>query len=283
VRELRFLVCYTRRIMKRRRGWWAAVLAMMTIVPTLASHTLASKVLLYPPAPLDEIAPAKRVFLADEAGAIETVRATVDEVPRAIILKFYGNAAQASADVVDDAARFGPNVEVWGVNYPGYGKSEGAARLEGVARAADVAYREARKRAPKAGIYVMGTSMGTTAALHLAATQVLSGLLLLNPPPLQELVRGEYGWWNLWLLAGPISFGVPAALDSVQNAQKTTCPVVVLSAERDTLVPLAYQQRVVDVLRSRKTHIVAPGIDHNDAIPEASWKAAMTALRGFGW
>jgi hypothetical protein len=55
--------------------------------------------------------------------------------------------------------------------------------------------------------------------VHLAANGRLRGLFLQNPPPLAQLIRGRYGWWNLWLLAGPIAWGVPCSLDTLANAR----------------------------------------------------------------
>lgn len=260
-----------------------------------ACAPITSRVLLYPQGGELDLDGAERVMLAHEDGAIETIRAKSPgaqrEAARAIVLRFYGNADRADRWVRGEADGFGAwPVEVWGVNYPSFGRSEGGLSLAGVARAADVAFAEAAKRGLP--IFAMGTSMGTTAALHLASSASaassadhtkLRGLFLQNPPPLAQLIRGRYGWWNLWLLAGPISWGVPSSLDSLANARRADVPVVLISSERDEVVPFAYQTEVYDAYAGPKERIVVPGIGHNDPVPDEVWARVRAALRKQGW
>jgi pimeloyl-ACP methyl ester carboxylesterase len=247
---------------------------------------LTSRLLLFPSNDERSLDGAERVMIADPHGAIETIRAkspAASATPaRAIVLRFYGNADRADAWVHGEALSFGDwPVEVWGVNYPGFGLSEGSASLAGVARAADVAFVEAEKRGLP--IFAMGTSMGTAAALHLGTKGNLRGMFLHNPPPLPELIRGRYGWWNLWLLAGPISWSVPSSLDSLANARVTTAPALVVSSAEDELVPFAYQTKVFDACAGAKERIVVAGAQHNDPIPPAAWNDIHAALRRMGW
>ncbi|MEO7092218.1 MAG: hypothetical protein ABI175_03135 [Polyangiales bacterium] len=247
---------------------------------------LTSRVLLFPShddRPLDG---AERVMIPDAEGAIETIRAkspAVGSTPaRAIVLRFYGNADRADEWPAREAASFSDwPVEVWGVNYPGFGRSEGSVSLDGVARAADVAFAEAEKRGLP--VFAMGTSMGTTAALHLGMKGNLRGVFLQNPPPLPELIRGRYGWWNLWLLAGPVSWSIPSSLDSLENARLTTVPTLVVSSAEDEVVPFSYQTAVYEACAGPKERIVVAGARHNDAIPPATWDDIRTALTRLGW
>jgi pimeloyl-ACP methyl ester carboxylesterase len=247
---------------------------------------LTSRLVLF--ASRDELAigNAERVMVADPAGSIETIRARSPGAARqalsAIVLRFYGNADRADQHAAGDAELFGDwPVEVWGVNYPGFGRSEGTASLTGVARAADVALAEAEKRGLP--VYSMGTSMGTTAALHLSARGRIRGLLLENPPPLAQLIRGRYGWWNLWLLAGPISWGVPSSLDSLGNARAATVPLLMLSSELDEVVPFSYQTELFDAYQGRKERIVMTGARHNSAWSPQLREQVRTALQQQGW
>jgi pimeloyl-ACP methyl ester carboxylesterase len=153
------------------------------------------------------------------------------------------------------------------VNYRGYGGSEGSATLSRVAESATIAYDALAKEAKGRPIYAFGTSMGTTAALHLSAEREIAGLLLVNPPPLRRLVLEEHGWWNLYLLALPTALGVPRALDSEENARRTHAPAVFVSAEDDGVVPLGYQGRVVAAYAGPKEVISVPHAGHNDQPP----------------
>jgi uncharacterized protein len=269
--------CATPKERMRKRNRLFLVLGIAELVALSACAPLSSRLLLFPPAPVDDAAPAQRVMIAHPEGAIETIRA-VNPGAKAVVLRFYGNGAQATgADVFAEAQTFGAwPIELWGVNYPGYGKSDGGASLAGVARAAEIAFDEAQHRGLP--IYVLGTSMGTVAALHVARVRAVSGLLLINPPPLRQLILGRYGWWNLWLGAGPVALGVPSSLDSVENAQSIKCSTVVITSEQDSVVPVTYQDRVFQALAGKKQRFTVPGADHNDAVPAETWNAAVRAF-----
>lgn len=247
---------------------------------------LTNRMLLFPSKDGRAVGAAERVMIASAGGAIETIRAkspSATTTPaRAIVLRFYGNADRADEWPAREAAAFGDSpVEVWGVNYPGFGKSEGNASLDGVARAADVAFAEADKRGLP--IYAMGTSMGTTAALHLGKSGKLRGIFLQNPPPLRQLIRGRYGWWNLWLVAVPVAWNVPPSLDSIENARRTTVPTLVVSAQDDEVVPFDYQTAVFEACAGAKERIVIAGAHHNDPVSDAIWVDIRAAMHRLGW
>src|SRR5213076_1731280 len=110
-------------------------------------------------------------------------------------------------------------VEVWGVNYPGFGGSSGPARLARIGPASLAAYDELRKVAGTRPIFVFGASLGSTADLHIAAQRPVAGLILHNPPAIRQMILRQFGWWNLWLLAGPLALQIPRELDSIANAR----------------------------------------------------------------
>ena len=112
-------------------------------------------------------------------------------------------------------------VEIWGMNYPGFGGSTGPPRLARIGPAAVAAFDALRREAADAPIVAYGASIGATAALHVAASRPaeIAGLILHNPPPLREMILRQFGWWNLWLLAGPVALQIPRDLDSIANAR----------------------------------------------------------------
>src|SRR5207244_6690041 len=90
--------------------------------------------------------------------------------PRAFVLEFIGNASRAEYMAAAAAEEWGERpVEVWAVNYPGYGGSPGPARLASIAPSALAAYDVLRGVAGERPIFVSGQSLGTAAALHVAA------------------------------------------------------------------------------------------------------------------
>ena len=159
-------------------------------------------------------------------------------------------------------------VEIWGMNYPGFGGSTGPARLSRIGPAALVAFDELRRSADGRSIVPFGTSIGATAALHIAASRPsgIAGLILHNPPPLREMILRQFGWWNLWLLAGPIALQIPRDLDSIANARAIYAPAIFLLAESDEVVAPRFHRLVVDAYAGEKRVIALPGAHHNDPI-----------------
>src|SRR5437773_2708092 len=185
------------------------------------------------------------------------------------ILRFYGNAdradrwAAAEADMWNDRA-----VEIWGMNYPGFGGSTGPARLSRIGPAAVAIFDELRHHAANRPIVPFGTSIGATAALHVAASRPtgFAGLILQNPPPLREMILRHFGWWNLWLLAGPVALQIPKDLDSIENAKALHAPAIFLLAEKDEVVPPHYHRFVVDAYAGEKRVVSLRSAYHNDPI-----------------
>jgi hypothetical protein len=197
------------------------------------------------------------------------------------ILRFYGNGDRAEHWPMEEAGMWGQRaVEVCGVNYPGFGGSTGPARLSTIGPAALAAFDELKRNAGKRPILPFGTSIGTTAALHIAAHRPVAGLILQNPPPLREMILRRFGWWNLWLLAGPIALQIPKDLDSISNARAIHVPAIFLLAEKDEVVPRRYHQLVVDAYAGDKRVIAVPGAHHNDPIEGTALAQLSNAL---GW
>jgi hypothetical protein len=183
------------------------------------------------------------------------------------VLRFYGNADRAERWPAEEAEMWNHRaVEIWGMNYPGFGGSTGPARLSKIGPAALAAFDELNRHAVDRPIVSFGTSIGSTAALYVAAQRRVSGLILQNPPPLREVILGRFGWWNLWLLAGPVALQIPKDLDSISNAKATRTPAIFLLAEKDEIVPPRYQRLVVDAYVGEKRVISVRGAHHNDPI-----------------
>jgi pimeloyl-ACP methyl ester carboxylesterase len=101
-------------------------------------------------------------------------------------------------------------------------------------------------------------------------------MILRTPPPLRQLILQRHGWWNLWLLATPVAMGMPSEIDSVANAKKAGVPAVFIQIDTDDVVPLKYQQKVVDAYAGPKRVIISRGGDHNSSLTAA----AMEELSG---
>ena len=199
------------------------------------------------------------------------------------ILRFYGNADRADRWAAMEAEMWNDRaVEIWGMNYPGFGGSTGPARLARIGPAAVAAFDELRRHAHGAPIVAYGASIGATAALHVAASRPaeIAGLILHNPPPLREMILRQFGWWNLWLLAGPVALQIPRDLDCIANARATRAPAIFLLAERDEIVAPRFHRLVVQAYAGEKRVIELRGAYHNDPIEGTALADLNDAL---GW
>jgi len=190
-----------------------------------------------------------------------------DAAPQGFVLHFGGNGDRAESGVERVADEWSDlPVEVWSMNYPGFGQSSGSARLSAIAPSALDTYDELNRRASGRPIFVSGHSIGTAAALYVAAHRPVAGVVLQNPPPLRQLIMGHYGWWNLWLAATPVAMHVPKSLDSIANGKAAKAPCVFIMAGRDDTVPPEYQYKVANAYAGPKHFVFLPDAGHNDLV-----------------
>ncbi|MEL7238211.1 MAG: alpha/beta fold hydrolase [Planctomycetota bacterium] len=259
------------------------LLVLVELLLLGCARPLANVFLMHPRTePLPSPIGMRKVVKAD-VGDIEVFVAGPMDGSR-LVLCLQGNGGRAEPPLAGRVQRW-DDAQVWSMNWPGYGGSTGEPKLHNLAPASRAVYDALVEEAAGRPVYLDGDSMGTTVALHLAATVDVApaGLVLKNPPPLRQLILGRFGWWNLWLIAWPISTGVPGELDSLGNAARVEVPTIVLTSERDTLVSPKYQQRVFDSLAGPKVRVIQDGANHNtpiDAATEAKLADAMRQLFG---
>ena len=252
---------------KLRVAIWAVL-----YVTVIALAPLPDLLVLFPTTNRINAGAAVRKTIPFQNGELEvwtarSAMARLRDQPEVFVLRFYGNADRADRWVALEAEMWNNRaVEVWGVNYPGFGGSTGPARLAKMGPAALTAFDELQKVAGTRPIVVYGASIGTTTALHIAANRKFAGLILHNPVAMRQIILRQFGWWNLWLFAGPMAYKVPAALDSITNARTSQVPVVFLLAENDEVIAPRFQRLVVEAYAGEKRLIALPGAHHNDPI-----------------
>src|SRR5438093_5813429 len=224
-----------------RKGVIALIVASLYICVTLFSG-LPDHLILFPTtAPLDAHG-AVRKLLPFQNGELEvwTARSRLarqNDRTEIYVLRFYGNADRADRWVAAEAEAWNERaVEVWGMNYPGFGRSTGPARLNRIGPAALIAFDALRASAGGRPIVLFGASIGSAPALHIAAHRPVAGLILHNPPALRQMILRQFGWWNLWLLAGPVALQIPRDLDSIANSKAVHVPAIFLLADQAEIV-----------------------------------------------
>lgn len=258
-----------------------ALLVGVVYLLVILSGRLPDRLILFPTSRPIHPGTAAREAVPFDHGEIEVWKASSPSARQTgnaavYVMRFYGNADRAEPWVALEADTWSKRpVEVWGMNYPGFGGSSGPASLKRMADAALVTFDTLQREAGGKPIIVFGTSIGSTVALHLAANRRVAGVILHNPPPLRQMILRGFGWWNLWLLAGPVALQIPRELDSIENARRIHVPGIFLLAENDEIVAPKFQRLVFDAFAGEKKAITLAGAHHNspiegDAIAEVS-------------
>src|SRR5882724_7225242 len=152
------------------RAWfarrWKRLLLVPVILP-LIGFGCANQLLLHPSTDPRNAHGAVAHKIPTENGAIEvwTIRtpACHEQAPKASLLEFCGNGTRAedvAAWLANDRWKTWP-VEVWVMNYPGYGGSSGSARLKAIPPAALATYDALHAAAPDRPIFIEANSLGS--------------------------------------------------------------------------------------------------------------------------
>lgn len=240
-----------------------------TIAVTLAVSGCAHWLVLHPSQQPEPVGDQVRRAVPGPTGPLEiwVEPAPASVSPALYVISFVGNASRAERPGICRRARWPSEaVEVWSVNYPGFGGSAGDATLPAVERAAVFAHAAIRAEARGRPIIVCGNSIGTAAALRLADRLDVAGLVLRNPPPLAALITERHGWWNLWIAATLVVMQIPPGLDALQTARRARAPAVMLTSTDDRVVPSEFQQRVADAYAGPLRRVMMPGAGHNSPL-----------------
>jgi hypothetical protein len=279
----------------RRKFSWRRVLLIIFMIYLIIIAIVCyspSKLVLMPTTRPISVTNAERRLIPSSVGSVEvwTRRNTAAQLvpPDAYVLAFIGNGSRAERELDRISPMWSKYpVEIWAVNYPGYGGSEGEALLKNIPPATLAVYDALAKVANGKPIFLSGHSLGTTVAIGIAAQRPVAGLVLHNPPPLRHLIFERYGWFNLWLGASYVAESIPVEMRSLTNGPNCHAPAVFLLAGRDTVVPPRYQDTVFRDYAGPKHAVRMPTYLHNDPLwvapelPQAEkeidwlWQSAM--------
>jgi hypothetical protein len=209
-------------------------------------------------------------WIEDDAGKKLDTLFFVAAHPAGTIVYFHGNAGNLlSWGPVGDALAQHTGFNVWMLDYPGYGKSEGELADEaGLYRSAAAIYRAAVRgeHGAEDRVVVFGRSLGTGLAIRLAAQQKPGGLILEAPyDSMSSLASSFFPWAPSAILRYP--------LRSDLDAPQVHCPALLLHGEHDEVVPFRQGARLARRIPG-VTFMRIPEGHHNDlARFPAYWSA----------
>ncbi len=191
--------------------------------------------------------------------------------PRAVVLYAEGNAGNiTSRRWVLKLLRERMNVSVLLFDYRGYGRSEGEPSTSGILADARAArhWLADRTGVPEKSIVLMGTSLGGSVMVDLAANDGAAGLILENTfSSLGDAAAHFVGPLAARLVVGK-------QLDSVSKIRNYRGPLLQTHGDADTVIPYELGRRLFDAANEPKQFVRAPGGNHNDP-PSAAFLDAL--------
>lgn len=231
---------------------YAALIAAFLYIGLCALAFFSQRSLIYFPQPRSNRA-AEIMTLPSSAGPIlVTIRPA--EGPDAVVY-FGGNAEDVSLDLPDFSSTF-PNTAIYLLHYPGYGGSAGHPTEKSITAAAFALFDVVHAQHPN--VILIGRSLGSGVAVHLASRCPVARLVLVTPyDSLLDVAEQLYPFLPNRLL-------MLDQYDSWKYAPQVTAPVKIIAAGADEVIPRASTER----LRTRFTkaavsYVVVPGAGHN--------------------
>ncbi len=206
-------------------------------------------------------------WLDANGGRIGWKRVPVGAAQRWLVLPGNAGLAVQRGYWADSLEGMSPEVgrAVYILEYPGYGRREGEPTEKSLVAAA----LAAMEAIPREGgpVYLLGESLGCAVAAQVTRSlpERVGGLVLVTPfNRLADVAAHHYPWL-------PVRWLVRDQWRSDEALRAYPGPVAIIAAERDSVVPAKYAQRLHDRHPGRKWLHVVPGEDHNFFVFDQLW------------
>ena len=185
---------------------------------------------------------------------------TVSKSP--LLIYFGGNAEDMTGVLEDpffDLTRFRPCALLL-VNYRGYGQSQGQPGEKQFCKDAVFLYDHFANQdeIDKAGVMVMGRSLGTGVAVYLASQRPLKGIILVSPyDSIANVAQELYPYI-------PVSVFIRHPFDAASLAPGISIPLLALTAAADSTISSKRSSALLAKWGGPCHHVSIPEADHND-------------------
>jgi pimeloyl-ACP methyl ester carboxylesterase len=249
---------------------------MVTLVVVLASAYLGLCVLLfllqrsliYFPQPRSIGSGATTLTLAVE-GAQVLVTTRPHDGPNALVY-FGGNADDVTWSLPDLGAAF-PDHALYLMHYRGYGGSSGTPTE--AALFADAVALFDTVRAGHEHIVVIGRSLGSGIAVHLASVRPVARLVLVTPySSLQDIAARQFPLFPVrWLLRDKY--------ESWRYAAHVTAPTLLVAAEHDEVIPRSSTESLHQSFRAGVASLkIIAAASHNTIVESAEYTSLLGGM-----
>lgn len=174
-----------------------------------------------------------------------------------LVVYYGGNAEDVSLNFTD-LGRFNIQSFLF-MNYRGYGGSDGKPSETALLTDAlfVIDHMLATEGVDPAHMVLMGRSLGSGVAVHVAAKRKVGGIILVTPfDSLVNVARAHYPIF-------PVGLMLKHRFDSAALAPGITTPALFLTASHDQVVPVRFAKKLEAVWGGPVTTVTVEGTDHN--------------------
>lgn len=189
--------------------------------------------------------------------------------PRALL--YFGGNAESVQFNRESFAQWFPGHTVYLVAYRGFGASEGQPTENDLYADALALYDHVRK-GHRGGIDVIGRSLGSGVASHVAARRPVRKLALVTPyDTIANVGQAHYRWL-------PVYWMTRDRYDSIRHLTGYHGPLLIVRAGRDEVIPPANTQRLIDSLSHAPVVVELPAANHGSVSMDPAYAAALTGF-----
>ncbi|QDK37971.1 alpha/beta hydrolase [Bdellovibrio sp. NC01] len=177
---------------------------------------------------------------------------------KGIILYFHGNGgALDSWEEVANEISQKSHMDVWMVDYPGYGKSEGKVSSESqLLRVAEAVFNDVKKVYPDQKVVLFGRSLGSGLAVYLASRNEVRALVLETPyTSLLKVGKEKFPFIPDFIMKYP--------LPSFEWIKDAKAPIYIVHGTDDEVVPFEQGKELAALVPKAEFVVIQDG-HHND-------------------
>jgi pimeloyl-ACP methyl ester carboxylesterase len=247
-----------------------AIAALIYIALCLALFLGQRSFMYYPqPKSISDDSPPLTLNIDGERILVSTGTHTGPDALTGAVIYFGGNAEDVRRSLPTLADAF-PDRSLYAMNYRGYGGSTGKPSETALIADALALFDRVHTDHPK--IIVIGRSLGSGVAVHIASERPVERLVLVTPyDSLLTVAASQFGFFPLrWLMLDKF--------ESWRYAPKITAPTHLIAAQNDEIIPAASTAALYKALpQSLATLTVIPNVWHNTISESSDY---IPALRG---
>ena len=235
--------------------FFAATIAIICLLYFIAAFGLylMQRKFIYYPSPVVSHSYDEEVIVIDDEIRLNLIVGNAGSTEAVI---YFGGNAESVARAAPDLIATLSDKAVYLVNYRGYGGSDGKPSESHLFKDAEIIFDFISAKHAK--VSVIGRSLGSGVACWLATQRPVDGMVLITPyDSILNLARKAYPVF-------PVSRLLKDQYRSIDYAPDITSPVSVILAGRDSVIPAAASNRLVQAFNGEVNVSVLEDSDHND-------------------